>query len=85
MDIGHSGIDVQIKELSSSKLTERRLDSGNKPILRRSSVHDRRCKADDENDQLILESRGGGRLPSQDSKKSELLPNRISGKNTREA
>lgn len=70
--------------MHSSLVGTLRLNSENKTISRRSSVHDRRCKVDD-NDQPMLESRDGTRLPSQESKKSELVPNRISGKNTREA
>ena len=73
-----------IAELTaSSKENSSRAPVGTPNTFKVSSVHERRCKAE-ENDELIMESREGGRpriVASRDSKASEIR-SRISGKQT---
>ena len=53
---------------------------GTPNTIKVSSVHERRCKID-ENDEILLKSGHGDRLGSGESKKSEIR-SRISGKQT---
>ena len=73
-----------IAELTaSSKENSSRAPIGTPNTYKVSSVHERRCKAE-ENDELIMQSRDGGRpriVASRDSKASEIR-SRISGKQT---
>ena len=61
-----------IVELNSSGKESSRAPIGTPNTMKVSSVHERHCKADD-NDELLLFSREGGqRVGSRDSKASEI-------------
>jgi len=69
-----------IAELTSSKDTSSRAPIGTPNTYKISSVHERRCKVED-SDELMMQSREGGKraaVGSRDSKASEIR-SRISG------
>ena len=71
-----------IAELASSKDNSSIAPLGTSTNYKVSSVHERRCKADDGDDMMIASREGGQRaLASRDSKASEIR-SRISGKQT---
>ena len=74
-----------IEKDSASVRTSRNPYVGTPQTIKVSSVHERRCKAD-EVDEIQLASRDGGSrgAPSRDSRKSEIK-SRISGKQTAES
>ena len=70
-----------IAEISTSKDNSSRAPIGTSGTYHGSSVHERRCKVEDQ-DELLMQSREGQRaVASRDSKQSEIR-SRISGKQT---